>query len=132
MLEAEYRTERGLQLHAPPFAAYKKLLTHHSDYAATQQLGSKMQQAGIEAFEFTSARDPVGGVNVALFTPDALPRNEPASKESWLCELTGPMPGSAPYTSGRFMASRWICFWSAASFPNPREKPEVRQDNPHQ
>lgn len=89
MLEAEYRTERGLQLHAPPFAAHRKRLTHPSDYAATQTLGSKMRQAGIEAFEFTSARDPGGGLNVALFTPDALPGSGPASREAWLCELTG-------------------------------------------
>lgn len=89
MLEAEYRTERGLQLHAPPFAAHRKRLTHPSDYAATQELGSKMRQAGIAAFEYLSARDPEGGVNVALFTPDALPGNEPVSRESWLCELTG-------------------------------------------
>lgn len=89
MLEADYRTERGLQLHAPPFAAHKKRLAHPSDYAATQELGSKMRQAGIAAFEYFSARDPEGGVNVALFTPDALPGSEPVSKESWLCELTG-------------------------------------------
>ncbi|MBW8365897.1 MAG: RES family NAD+ phosphorylase [Rhizobium sp.] len=89
MLEAEYRTKRGLQLHAPPFTVHRKQLTHPSDYAATQELGSKMRQTGIEAFEYISARDPGGGVNVALFTPDALPRNEPLSKESWLCELTG-------------------------------------------
>jgi hypothetical protein len=89
MLEAEYQTKRGLQLHAPPFAAHRKLLTHPSDYAATQELGSKMRQAGIEAFEYTSARDPGGGPNVALFTPEALPRNDPISKESWLCELAG-------------------------------------------
>lgn len=89
MLEAAYRTERGLQLHAPPFAAHKKRLTHPSNYAATQELGSKMRQAGIEAFEYLSARDSEGGVNVALFTPDALPDNEPVSKEPWLCELTG-------------------------------------------
>jgi len=48
-----------------------------------------MRQAGIEAFEYTSARDPGGGPNVALFTPEALPRNDPISKESWLCELAG-------------------------------------------
>lgn len=88
MLEAEYRTEQGLQLHAPPFAAHKKLLTHPANYGATQKLGSKMRQAGIEAFEYASARDSEGGVNVALFTPGALPRNEPVSKESWLCELS--------------------------------------------
>lgn len=98
MFEAEYRTERGLQLHAPPFAAHRKRLTHPADYAATQELGSKMRQAGIEAFEYRSARDPEGGVNVALFTPDALPRNEPVSKESWLCELTG---SHARFSAGR-------------------------------
>lgn len=98
MLEAEYRTKRGLQLHAPPFAVLRKQLTHPSDYAATQELGSKMRQAGIEAFEYISARDPGGGVNVALFTPDALPRNEPLSKESWLCELTG---SHARFSAGR-------------------------------
>lgn len=89
MFEAAYRTGHGLQLHAPPFAAHGKLLAHPSDYAATQALGSKMRQAGIAAFEYLSARDPEGGVNVALFSPDALPDNEPASRESWLCELTG-------------------------------------------
>lgn len=98
MLEADYRTGRGLQLHAPPFAAHRKLLTHPSDYAATQELGSKMRQAGIEAFEFTSARDPEDGLNVALFTPDAMPCNEPVSKESWLCELTGTQ---AKFSAGR-------------------------------
>lgn len=98
MLEAEYRTERGLQLHAPPFSAHQRVLTHPSDYAATQALGTEMRQTGIDAFEFTSARDPEGGVNVALFTPDALPRNEPLSWAPWLCELTG--------THARFSAAR--------------------------
>jgi hypothetical protein len=98
MFEAEYRTERGLQLHAAPFAAHRKLLTHPSDYAATQELGWKMRQAGIEAFEYLPARDPEGGLNVALFTPDALPGNEPRSMEPWLCELTG--------THARFSAGR--------------------------
>lgn len=89
MFEAEYLASRGLQLHAPPFAAHADVLTHPSDYTTTQELGAKMRQAGIEAFEFTSARDPNHGTNVALFTPDALPRNDPLSREPWLCELTG-------------------------------------------
>ena len=48
-----------------------------------------MRAAGIEAFEFVSARDPQGGINVALFTPAAFAANEPTSQEAWLCELTG-------------------------------------------
>lgn len=119
MLEAEYRTERGLQLHAPPFVAHRRVLTCPADYAATQELGAKMRQAGIEAFEFTSARDPEGGVNVALFTPDALPRNEPHSREPWLCELSG--------TQARFSAARTrtvhgfdvVQFQVGSAFPLP-------------
>lgn len=119
MLEAEYRTERGLQLHAPPFAPHQKLLTHPSDYAATQELGSKMRQAGIEAFEYLSARDPEGGVNVALFTPDALPRNEPVSMESWLCELTGTQ---AKFSAGHNRTVHGFeleLFMVAGEFPQP-------------
>lgn len=89
LLEAEYRTSQGLQLQAPPFAAYKDLLTHPSEYKASQTLGSKMRKAGIEVFEFISARDPKGGINVALFTPDAFSNRAPLSQEPWLCELTG-------------------------------------------
>lgn len=88
LFEAEYRTDRGLRLQTPPFDAHRALLTHPADYAATQALGSKLREAGIEAFEYTSARDPEGGLNVALLTPDALPNDEPISKASWLCELT--------------------------------------------
>ena len=39
-------------------------------YDATQALGSAMREAGIDAFEYVSARDPLQGVNVALFTPE--------------------------------------------------------------
>lgn len=89
MFDATYQTDQGLQLHASPFSAHKEPLTHPSDYAATQELGAKMRQLGIEAFEYLSARDPADGINVGLFTPDALPGNEPISREPWLCELTG-------------------------------------------
>ncbi|MHB1144777.1 MAG: RES family NAD+ phosphorylase [Thiobacillus sp.] len=86
---AAYRTEQGLRLQAPPFAAHRHALASPSDYRASQALGTAMRAAGIEAFEFVSARDPEGGINVALFTPKAFARKEPVSQEAWLCELTG-------------------------------------------
>ncbi|MBI5937491.1 MAG: RES family NAD+ phosphorylase [Betaproteobacteria bacterium] len=89
LLEAEYRTSQGLQLQALPFAEYRGLLTHPCEYKASQELGSKMRNAGIEVFEFISARDPKGGINVALFVPDAFSNRAPLSQEPWLCELTG-------------------------------------------
>jgi len=86
---AEYHTERGLQLQGPPFADHSQVLTHLADYGPTQALGASMREAGIEAFEFISARDPERGINVALFTPAALAGSRPVFQDDWLCELTG-------------------------------------------
>ena len=86
---AAYRTGQGMQLQALPFADHRAALASPSDYRASQTLGTAMRTAGIEAFEFVSARDPQAGINVALFTPKALAKKEPVSQETWLCELTG-------------------------------------------
>lgn len=86
---AAYRTGQGLWLQAPPFDQHRAEIASPSDYRASQKLGTAMRAAGIEAFEFVSARDPEAGINVALFTPKALARKTPVSQEAWLCELTG-------------------------------------------
>lgn len=86
---AHYRTDQGLRLHAPPFAGHRDALSSPSDYSASQAMGARMRTAGIEAFEFFSARDPDGGINVALFTPTAFASNTPVSPDPWLAELTG-------------------------------------------
>lgn len=85
---AAYRTSQGLRLQDPPFTAYRNVLTRPDDYRASQALGTRMRADGIEAFEFISARDPDGGINVALFNPGALAGKDPLSQEPWLCELT--------------------------------------------
>lgn len=86
---AAYRTARGLRLQAAPFDRHRAELASPSDYHASQAAGSAMRAAGIEAFEFVSARDPEAGINVALFTPRALARPDPVSQDAWLCELSG-------------------------------------------
>ena len=48
--------------------------------------GSAMREAGIEAFEYQSARDPQQGLNVALFTPAALGTPKPDILDEWLCQ----------------------------------------------
>jgi hypothetical protein len=78
-----------MRLQQPPFAQYRDVLQHPSDYRASQALGSKMRDAGVEAFTFLSARDQAGGINLALFTPLALAQPNPVSQEPWLGELTG-------------------------------------------
>lgn len=86
---AAYRTGNGLRLQEPPFAEHRAALASPSDCRASQALGTAMRTAGIEAFEFVSARDPQAGINVALFSPKAFAKKEPVSQEAWLCELTG-------------------------------------------
>ena len=48
-----------------------------------------MREAEIAAFEYRSARDPDGGLNVALFDPSALGCEQPSFTEEWLCEVNG-------------------------------------------
>lgn len=81
-------TTRGLQLQHAPFDEHAAALLDRRYYGATQALGSAMRAAGIEAFEYRSARDPRQGLNVALFTPGALGAPKPDILDEWLCQTT--------------------------------------------
>ncbi|MCF6237063.1 MAG: RES family NAD+ phosphorylase [Gammaproteobacteria bacterium] len=83
---ANYKTEQGAKLHEAPFNNYENLLTHRSNYLATQQLGAAMREANIHAFEFTSARAQNKGINIALFSAEALTSTRPVNPQLWLCE----------------------------------------------
>jgi hypothetical protein len=83
---AEIDARRAVRLQAPPFDAYEASLTDRAVYAATQALGTAMREAGIEAFEYRSARDAGRGLNVALFTPAAFAGRDPTGLHEWLCE----------------------------------------------
>ena len=86
--EARYQVQRGVRLQLPPFDGHRALLTHCSDYRATHSLGSAMREAGVEAFEYPSARCPQGGNNVALYAPTAFSEKRPRNLQPWLCETT--------------------------------------------
>ena len=86
LFSASYRTEHGLRLQDAPFDAHRALLTDPADYRITQALGSDMRAAGVEAFEYRSARDPDQGLCVGLFSPRALTRNAPRDMRAWLCQ----------------------------------------------
>ncbi|MFP4640537.1 MAG: RES family NAD+ phosphorylase [Guyparkeria sp.] len=87
LFRARYDTDDGLRLHRPPCDRWRATLTDPVEYTATQRLGSAMREAGVLAFEFHSARDPRGGINVGLFEPAALASRAPTGEEQWLCEL---------------------------------------------
>ncbi len=83
-----YYSEQGLRLHDASFSAHSGLLRDPANYAATQALGRAMREAGVEAFEYHSARDAKKGINIALYTANALIVNEPLYKSQWICSTT--------------------------------------------
>lgn len=86
LFSARYRGTRCIQLQAPPCAEHQPVLRHPSDYGPTQRLGRALREAGIELIQYRSARDPAGGLNLALFDPAALASRRPENPEPWLCE----------------------------------------------
>lgn len=88
MFGASYKTQQGVRLQHPPFKQHAGALTHPTRYEESQQLGADMRLAGVEVFEYMSARDPEGGTCIALFTPQAFGNTQPLYKEAWFCEVT--------------------------------------------
>jgi hypothetical protein len=78
--------QRGIALQSEPFDRFRSELTAANDYSATQILGSDMRAAGVDGFQYRSARDPAGGINVALFTPQVIRSTAPQSVTRWLCQ----------------------------------------------
>jgi RES domain-containing protein len=85
---ASFRTERGIDLLRPPFEAHAAGISSPTQYAASQELGREMREAGVEAIRYRSARDRAGGVNVALFSPRAFAGRRPSVPETWHCVAT--------------------------------------------
>lgn len=83
---ARFAVERGLRLYESPFANFDARLTNPGDYSDSQQLGTELRTAGIEGFEYRSARDPQRGINIAIYSPTALNEPNPVWQEPWICE----------------------------------------------
>lgn len=108
---ARYATRQGVQLQATRFESHGKTLRHRSDYRATQTLGTAMREAGVEAFEYSSARDPDAGVNVGLSSPAALADTRPHGQEPWIAETATDavtFVGGAPRSVHRFTLDAFL------------------------
>jgi hypothetical protein len=85
---ARVRTERGIDLLAPPFEPFRATIASPVDYAESQALGRSMRAAAVEAFRYPAARDPEGGVGVGVFEPRAFRSPRPHGFETWVCTAT--------------------------------------------
>jgi hypothetical protein len=76
------RSGNGVDLVAPPFAAFRDAIASPVSYTEAQALGAAMHAAGVEWFRYPSARD-AGGVNVGAFTPAVFGRAVPQQLQRW-------------------------------------------------
>jgi hypothetical protein len=83
-----YQSNQGISLQNPPFVNYVAELAHRQNYSPCQQLGSAMREAEVEGFEYLSARDPLKGICIGLFTPRAFAQKKPLEMNQWLCEMS--------------------------------------------
>lgn len=107
---AAYATVAGIRLHQPPFDRFAGELTQKDRYSATQALGTRMREHQVQAFEFRSARDPAGGINMGLFDSEALACTRPLWQQAWLCETRAervtffsPEDGTTSHDIGSFL-----------------------------
>ena len=82
----DIQAEQAIKLIDPPFSQFTNIIASPVDYSDSQKLGAAMREAGVDAFNYQSARDETG-VNIALFTPTALASKKPkaTSFQSWQC-----------------------------------------------
>lgn len=83
-----YQSNLGVALQHAPFDSVNATITDPCHYQQTQQLGKAMRNAGVEAFEYPSARDPNARLCIALFSPKALASKQPAELSAWWCEVS--------------------------------------------
>lgn len=87
LFKFHYQTLFGVKLQQAPFDSFQDMLRDPVSYQATQALGSAMRQAGIKGFEYRSARDRDGGINIALYDATPLTRNKPLEERQCLCQV---------------------------------------------
>ena len=107
----------GVALQKPPFSAYRDDWRNPVNYGTTQHLGAKLREIGARVIEYESARDPAGGINVALLKPEALASHTPGWQLPCLCETS-----SASVTfqcEGRIYHFDRELFMVDGALPNP-------------
>lgn len=119
LFSARYRTSRGVRLQRHPFTRYREALTDPRSYHHCQALGTSMRAAGVEAFEYASARHRDHGTCVASFSPRFFTRKQPLSQQAWLCELSRDEVAFKPIGANDVSRFRYNDFLVAGEFPSP-------------
>lgn len=79
IFEVSVNTGSGLKLQSPDWRDVRDQLVSPMDYQFTQAIGTEMREAGVEAFQFISARAVSAGINWGLFSPNAFYKHSPSN-----------------------------------------------------
>lgn len=76
-------TDAAIDLTAAPLDADQAVWTHLTDYGPCQDLADAARSAGMGLIRYRSVRDPDGGANVAVLTPQCFQTTGPKTEQSW-------------------------------------------------
>lgn len=95
--QAKVKTLQGVYLNQPLFNEYTALISCKDNYQHSQKLGSKLRDAGVQAFTYYSARAHDETINIGVFNPAAFAQKSPVidSQQTWACYT---QPGQIEFT----------------------------------
>jgi hypothetical protein len=105
-------TRRGVDLTRPPFAKFEAEISSPVEYAAAQQLGREMREAGATLCLYASARARDHGVNIAVFANVFSPR-KPSGEERWSCTASR---ARVEFRSSSLLGSAQVIAFGRAQF----------------
>lgn len=76
-------TNSCIDLTRNPFSAAEATWMDPNRYEACQDLADVVREKGIQAIRYRSVRDPQQGMNIALFSPQAVSSREPTATQTW-------------------------------------------------
>jgi hypothetical protein len=78
-----------------------------------------MREAGVDAFEYPSARHEDHGTCVAAFSPRFFTQKQPVRLQAWLCELSAQEVAFKQIGSNDVSRFRQVDFLVDGEFPSP-------------
>lgn len=84
-----YSAEAAIDLTASPFSKFYAMWTHPVDYLFCQDFADAARGVGVDALRYLSARDPKGGINLAILSCGAIKSVGPEKMQTWKIYLHG-------------------------------------------
>jgi len=74
---------KGIDLTLPPLSSDQEKWTHPTAYGPCQDLADAARGAAVQIIRYLSARDPAGGLNLAILDCAAFTSTEPEQLQTW-------------------------------------------------